>query len=96
MTDIPLKEYIQIQITGIEREINRLNASHVDKTRYDQLRLQVASLSEGIQELEQRFNALDERLEVLETHDSIGLWAFRLIVGVATALLIGWLSGLIG
>ena len=96
MTDIPLKEYIQIQINNVEREINRLNANHVDKTRYDQLRLQVASLSELIQEREQRFHSLDERLEVLETHDSIGLWAFRLVVGVATAILIGWLSGLIG
>lgn len=86
---ITIKEYIQLQIANLEREINRLNADHVGKARYDQLQLQVASLSEAVQELEQR-------LEILETHDRIGRWAFGIVTSVATALLIGWLSGLIG
>lgn len=86
---ISLKEYLQLQISGLEREINRLNATHVDKSRYDQLRLQVASLSEATHELEQR-------LEVLEKHDSIGRWAFGIVTSIGTAILIGWLSGLIG
>lgn len=88
-TNISIREYLQLQITTLEREISRLQSSNVDKARFDQLRLQVASLSEAVQELEQR-------LDVLEDHDSIGMWAFRLIVGVGTALTIGWLSGFIG
>lgn len=84
---ISLKSYIELQIKSIERELSRLSADHIDKHRYDQLRLQVGGMAEGMQELE-------KRLEILEDHDRVGMWAFRVLVGVCTALAIGWLSGL--
>ena len=78
-----------MQFKVLERELSQVAGNQIDKTRFDNLMLQVANLAEGQQELE-------DRLEVLENHDAIGLWVFRLVVGIATALTIGWLSGLIG
>lgn len=83
---VSLKEFIELQFKALEKEINSLSANQVDKNGFDGLRLQVASLAEGFQELE-------KRLETLEDHDQIGMWVFRIVVGVTTALLIGWLSG---
>jgi hypothetical protein len=54
----------------------------------DQLKYQVASLSELIQ-------SLDSRLDQLEKHASIGAWLMRQSLIIGTALLIGWLSGVL-
>ncbi|MCB0208018.1 MAG: hypothetical protein KDJ52_01735 [Anaerolineae bacterium] len=83
---ISLKEFLEVQFRALEKEMNAISTNQVDKTRFDTLRLQVASLSEGIQDLE-------KRLDTLEDHDAIGMWAFKIITGISTALLIGWLSG---
>lgn len=91
MTELDLKEYIKLTLTPIELRLSQI-AQTVDKSisseQFDQLRFQVASLSELMQ-------SVDERLDKLEQHDNIGTWLLRQSLVVGTALLIGWLSGVI-
>jgi hypothetical protein len=90
-----LKEYISLTLRPIEQQLNQVNqtidritGASISTSQFDQLKLQVASLSELLQELEKRVGNL-------EKHDSVGVWFFRLTVTVGTALLIAWLGGFI-
>jgi hypothetical protein len=92
---VSLKEYISFTITPIEREVNnvrsaieKLTVSQISAHDLDGLKLQVASLSEALQELE-------KRVSLLEQHDNVSTWIFRSVVGIGTALLIGYLSTLL-
>lgn len=92
---LSLKEYIGITISPLERElsqmrsaIEKLAGSELKLHELENLKLQVASLSEGLQELE-------KRLDILEQHDNVSTWLFRFVAGVGTALLIAWLGGFI-
>ena len=79
---------MELKFNGLEGKMSDISANQVDKARFDAMQLQVASLSEGYQELE-------KRLQPLEDHDNIGMWVFRIIAGVSTALLISYLTGLL-
>lgn len=92
---LSLKEYIGLTIDPLNRELSnmrsaveKLAGSQISAHDLDSLKLQVASLSEALQELE-------KRLDTLERHDNVSTWIFRSVVGIGTALLIGYLSSLL-
>lgn len=55
---------------------------------FDSLKLQVASLAEGLREL-------GERVEELEQHKSIASWVFRQAITVAVIVVVIYLLGVI-
>jgi hypothetical protein len=92
---LSLREYVALILVPLEREVSnlrsgveKLSGSQANVHEIDTLKFQVASLSEALQELE-------KRLDTLERHDSVSTWIFRAVVGIGTALLIGWLSSLL-
>ncbi len=92
---LSLRDYVAIILVPMEREIinlrsavEKLTMTQANIHEIDNLKFQVASLSEAMQELE-------PRLTVLENHDNILTWLFRVIAAVGTALLIAWLVSII-
>lgn len=92
---LSLKEYIGMTLQPMERDMIQIRSamekmanSQINSHDLDSLKLQVASLSEGLQDLH-------KRLAILEQHDTISTWLFRTVALVGTSLLIGWLSGLL-
>ena len=79
-------EPLKLKLMSLEIDIGKLEASQVDNRSFDQIKLQVASLSEGVREL-------DDRLEKLENEAGIGHWLLRHVVTIVIALVIGYLSG---
>lgn len=92
---LSLRDYVGLILVPVERELanmrsalEKLTSTQANVHEIDTLKFQVASLSEAMQELE-------KRLALLERHDNVSTWIFRSVVTVGTALLIGWLAGLL-
>lgn len=89
--NIDIREYISLKLTPVELKVDQISRA-MDKTissaEFEQIRFQVASLSELMQ-------SADQRLDQLEKHDSIGVWLLRQSLVIGTALLIGWLTGVL-
>lgn len=89
---VTVKEFISMAIQPMERDMIQIRSSmekmansQINSHDLESLKLQVSSLSEGMQDLE-------KRLMILEQHDNVTTWIFRIVTGIGTALLIGWLG----
>lgn len=94
-TVINFKDYIGLTIEPLKQAVvslglglARLENNQTPPSQIDQLKIQVASLSEGLKELERR-------LDQIERHDSIGQWVFRQLITVIMALIIAYLVSLV-
>lgn len=97
-----LEKYLTLNLRPIEQQLNELKSAiqklTVTTVEHDQLKYQVASQSEALQELEKTLNALDaleKRIDQLEQFKKIVYWVFGVVSSIGVALLIQWLSGFI-
>lgn len=90
------REYVKLTMVPIERDLagtrnalEKLAVGMVSTQVIEQLKLQVAGLSEAIQEM-------DKRLENLERDAQIYRWLFRVSSGLLIGALTLWLYRLLG
>lgn len=88
-----LRDLINRRLDALQHELKAIRVSLMrDKVHvppeFDNLKLQVASLAEGLRELE-------ERIIQLEQHKSIASWIFRQAITVAVIVVIIYLLGVI-
>lgn len=91
-----LRDLINQRLDALEKELRRIRTllermpeKPVKHYELDSLKMQVAALAEGLQELE-------GRVIQLEQHKSLASQLFRHGVSIALALLIAYLIGVIG
>lgn len=94
---VPIREYLTLSIEPLRQEVKMLRQA------IEQLSTGMISQAEWermdgkCKEYGVRLDALDERLDTLEHYHSVGMWAFRTLAGIATAvtiaLAIKWLVG---
>lgn len=90
-----LRELLNTRMDALERQLKAIHTlldsmseKVVKHYEFENLKFQVASLAEGIHELEQRVNELEQ-------HNSIIRWVVRQVVTVVIIVIIVWLIGLV-
>lgn len=85
---LSFKEYLSLSIEPLRQEVKMLRQA------IEQLSVGVVSQAEwekmgkSLEGLQARLDQLDERVDALEHYHSVGMWAFRTLAGVATAVTI--------
>lgn len=69
-------EAIEKQLAAIQRLVEHMGEKPIRSQDFESLKLQVVGLTEGLYELEQR-------VEQLEQHKSLASWVFRQLLTVA-------------
>lgn len=94
---ISMREFFDLRLEPVSQEIRRMRQAIEELTKETISYAEWEKLNQACQDHNKRLNALDERIDRLENYHSIGMWGFRILTGVATAvtiaLAIKWLVG---
>jgi len=82
---VPWREILELRLDPLRQEmamvrraLEKLSEGMISAAEWQRL------IEQG-QAREVRIEALEDRIEDLEHYHSVGMWAFRIVVGVATA-----------
>jgi len=81
-------EPLRQEIHMMRKAIEKLSVGMVTQSEYQQIQSECADQG-------QQLVALDDRLDKLEHYHNVGMWAFRTLVGIATAVSIAALIRLL-
>lgn len=94
---VPIREYLTLSIEPLRQEVKMLRQAIEALSTGMISESEWQRMDEKCNEAGRRLDVLDERLDTLEHYHSVGMWAFRTLAGIATAitiaLLIKWLVG---
>lgn len=81
-------EAIEKQLAAIRAIIENMSEKPIRNYEFENLKLQVSSLAEGLNELEQRVLGLEQ-------HKSLASWVFRQAITIAVIVVVIYLLGVL-